>query len=229
MERLHSNRVSDILLETFFPDGKPTTVEPGEIVYDSDTSAPSLFVVDKGYFKTYTISNDGDLHIQNFYGPGAIFPLAPVLRRALNWTSFRTKQTVYFETLTEASVYRCKAETFPIAELPPEVYQELIYRLLFNYEVFLNCAQVQKFRYARHRIIYQLLLLADMFGTQTEDGIRINPPLTHFDIGSTIGMARETVTREMEKLRSGGCLISSQQHLVLTDTTGLQEEIEDAH
>jgi CRP-like cAMP-binding protein len=88
---------------------------------------------------------------------------------------------------------------------------------------------VQKFRYARHRIIYQLLLLADMFGTQTGDGIRINPPLTHFDIGSSIGMARETVTREMEKLRSGSCLISSQQHIVLTDTTGLQAEIEDAH
>ncbi len=216
-------------LHEFFYNGERVTGDYGEVIYDSDARHACIFYIETGYMKSYTINASGELNVLNFYGPGSIFPLAPVLRRALNWISFRVRETVYFEAMTDVVVYRRSADDFVLDDQPPSVYKELMYRVMRNYEVYLNCAQTQQFRYARDRIIYQLLLLADIYGSSTNEGTTIDVPLTHRDLGSTIGMARETVSREMEKLRTKQLISTTKNHhIILTDLARLQHEIDHA-
>ena len=52
-------------------------------------------------------------------------------------------------------------------------------------------------------------------------------PLTHQDIADSLGMARETVSREMERFKKEGLLEVKDQHIIITDAERLCAERDD--
>ncbi len=219
-------QLQDKSLTEFFYDGIKLTSVDDEIVYESDASREMIFFLEEGYLKSYTLTSEGDTNILNFYGPGSIFPLGPSLRKSVgNRKSYRVQTTVYFECITNVLIYkRTVSDFFVLIENKPEIYQELVYRLLQNYEMYLSSAEAMRFRNARKRLIHQLLVLTNRFGSSDEEGgTIIELPLTHQDFSDNIGMARETVTRELESLRQEGFIETKDRHIIIYNLENLYE------
>ena len=61
------------------------------------------------------------------------------------------------------------------------------------------------------------------FGKETKDGVMIDVPLRHQDIGSSINASRETTSRELVKLDRKGFIKQGNARIVLKDTQKLQD------
>lgn len=215
-------------LTRFFHQGSSIEKKAHEVVYDSGMKEQSIFCLESGYVKSYTISNDGRTNIRNLYAPDAIFPLVPVFRRSRGNQAYRSWGTVYFETITDCILYKHRmADFIEFIEKYPEVYRDLVYHLIRNLDMHIYGTEVVRLRSARRRVIHQLLVLAARFGAETKDGVVIEIPLTHRDLSDTMSMARETVTREMEILRREGYIAPKGQRITVSDIGALREELID--
>lgn len=215
------------LLTEFFKNGEKIVADDGEIVHDSDKEKPDIFYVEDGYIKSYTINTEGDYNILNFYGPDSIFALTPAIRRNIGVRSYRIRSTVYFECVTTATIYKRSVDAFlEFVNNNPGIYQELLYHMMHNYQTYLSSTETRQYRYARHRLIHQLVVLASRFGAEHEYGVTIGLPLTHQDLSDALGMARETITRELEKLRSEGYIVNEHSCITIADVGGLEQELE---
>ena len=73
----------------------------------------------------------------------------------------------------------------------------------------------------RERLVHLLLDLAEQFGWQADDGIRLRIRLSHQDLANLIGSTRETVTILLGKLKSEGCVAGGRRKIVLTNPAQL--------
>lgn len=211
------------LITSFFEDGELLNVDKNQVVYDSGAQSRSIFYVKTGFIKSYTITSDGEFNILSFYGPGSVFPLAPVLRKRTNIKPFDITGDVYFESMDEVSVRkRDSAEFHDLIKNNPVAYEELIYQLLRNYSIYSSRVGSQQFKHASNRVVYQLLMLATRFGEEIQEGVIISVPLTHQDISDSLAMARETVTREIEQLRKKGYIETKDRHLIIHDMEAMR-------
>lgn len=218
MDNKPKTQSSKKLLTSFFKDGELLDVSKTQVVYDSGASSKSIFYVKKGFVKSYTITSEGDFNILSFYGPNSIFPLAPALRKTTNTKPFDISGDVYFECMVDSSIYKRNTEDFlKFIEKKPLIYKELIYQLMRNYSMYSSRVGSQQFKLASERVVYQLLMLASRFGEEAQEGVIISMPLTHQDLSDSLAMARETVTREMEKLRQNGYIESKDKHIIIHD------------
>jgi CRP-like cAMP-binding protein len=71
---------------------------------------------------------------------------------------------------------------------------------------------------ARSRVLYELLIECQRFGAPNGQDIAIS--LTETDIGARAGLARETVSREMHKLKKSG-LIAIMKNKITVNNFGL--------
>jgi CRP/FNR family transcriptional regulator len=75
------------------------------------------------------------------------------------------------------------------------------------------------------RIISALLLLAKRFGEPLPDGaVLITINLTHQDIANIVGVARETVSLEMEDLAQKNLIVDKQRKITVRNVPLLEEE-----
>lgn len=216
-------------LLTFFSSGTGVSTEKGELISRSDASRASVFLIEAGYVKSYTIMGDGGYNILAIYGPGAIFPLGPALRGEAGRLSYHLRDTIYFEAMTRVAAFqRSKDELVTLAsELDglDSMYMQLANLVLDNYEIFLARIEGGQFKHAHQRIAYQLLVFASRFGAPIHQQTIIELPLTHQDIADSLGLARETVSREIEKLSRRGLVISKDRHIIIPDLDTLEAEL----
>lgn len=209
-------------LIAFFRNAPPVFYDKGYIVYRSDASDASVFYLHSGYIKSYTIKDSGDESTLAFYGPGSIFPLRPALRDKGFSTVFSGRSEVYFESMTDVELHRRRQCDFmEYIETEPILYREVVYILLDNLDIYISRAEGMEFRYAQQRIAYQLLTLGAKFGSNQGQKVEIMLPLTHQELASSLDMARETVSREIEKLKQIGYIEVKDQKLIINDAEGL--------
>lgn len=79
----------------------------------------------------------------------------------------------------------------------------------------------QLFRTVEGRLSEFLLHAADRFGVKTEQGTRIDAPLTHLEIARHIGSTRETVTLTLGSLRREGLLSTAGRRLIVVSSDAL--------
>lgn len=129
---------------------------------------------------------------------------------------------VQFQTATALTAVRLQTLTLPEVFESPERCRQLIEacieRLRFG-EAFLTVAN-------RHRVDERfralLLLLAEQFGRQTEEGIYLEIRLTHRQIASAINTTRVTVTRLIQHYRRQGLIADRQQQFLIPDLQQLR-------
>jgi CRP/FNR family transcriptional regulator len=73
------------------------------------------------------------------------------------------------------------------------------------------------------RLASQILRLVESEGVVTRDGIRIDTPYTHRQLGTMIGAKREAVTRAFGKLRSAGGVELRNRRIFVTDPEALEQ------
>ena len=201
--------------------GKQHQFPKGQVMHFADERM-LLSVLNTGYVKRYSITDDGSQSIQSIYGPGDIFPLTPVFKALFNKDIYLGQEGFYYEAMTPVIMHSVDRETLVaglVAE--PAIYKDLLYvsgvRLSSNIQRLENMS----LRVANRKVAHQLVHYANKFGKKNDKGITLQLPLTQQNLANILNLARETVTNCLIALQDKG-IIESDKHIVILDLDALK-------
>lgn len=167
-------------------------------------------IIVSGFFRKYLITNDGSIGVQIVYGPGDIFPITLLYRKLYNQPLYSGHETFFYEAMSAAEVYTVDASNLVRAvEADPRLYSDLLQETGRHLEFCINSLENVSLRNSEKRIAHMLSYFARKFGNETKQGIRIEMPLTHQNIGEILNITRETVSTNIKNLRDNGLISSS--------------------
>lgn len=166
-----------------------TLLHPGEI--------PSqAYVVISGSFRAYRIDNAGVEQIAGFKLTNDVFPEC--------WVFGKTSRTMYYyEALEDSEVVTVERDTLlEILNNKPELWRSLFDRMIENYTALMLQVTALEQTHAVDKILMILCYLLFRFGEERKLGeYTIKLRITHSLIAGMTGLSRETVSKELGRLR----------------------------
>ena len=186
------------------------------VIRPGETPSGVFFIVD-GLVKAYDISRYGEENLLLIRRPTEIFPLI--------WATGGDDRSIIYQALTDLTVLQVPRDKFisfiqdnsdalaPLLDITLEMYR-------IHSERILNL----EYRSVRERLVSFLLTMDQRFGQPQPDGSsRIEVPLRHQDIASSINATRETTSRELSALDRKGLLKNHQTYITLIDLPALRK------
>ncbi len=206
-----------IKLEKFFQNFEDKAYKKGEIIIHAHDPASYIYFVKSGYVRQYFISSEGDdISLQTFR-PGSFFPIALVLSGKQN--------KYFFEASNDVRVKKAPAErVIKFIKTNPDILFDLTKRLSAGLMGYLEKTENIILLGAYNKLISLLLYLVKHFGKEDDEKTVIDLPLTHKEIATWIGTSRETVSREMQKLKNKNIIGVKEKLLIIRDIDQLEKE-----
>ena len=209
---------SDIYVRHFFQAGKPQTHVRNAVILHAMSSDFGIHFIDTGFVKVYSLSDQGEEYVHIILGPGDIYPLV--------WAYLDIQPDIFYEALTDCLIWRLPKERFTQsvktdARLGNAMAEHLA-RQLFIYSDRIENLEYKK---PSERLAYRLLFLANRFGVKRGRYVMIDANLTHEVIANSINLARETVSREFERLAGEGLVDRVDHKIIIKDMTGLNRKL----
>lgn len=200
----------------FFTQYKDQQYKKGELLIRADDAPAGIFYLTEGRVKKYAISQKGEEVILNIFKPIAFFPM--------NWAVNGSGNQYYFEALTDVVVWRAPAaEVVAFVKREPDVLYDLlqrVYRGTDGMEIRMAYLMAGS---AYTRLVTELIISAKRFGRK--DGKRLTLEITEPDLAAQTGMTRETISREIKKLKEKGAVEVLKNKLVITDLPALEADV----
>lgn len=214
---MSQNHQSDIIRQ-LFNKGLPIAAAKGETILgdDGDGVEPNgVYFISSGYVKVYTIGNDGSERVRYIHGAGEVFPIT--------WAYLDSKPDgCYFSALSDCVVWRLARDWFThFVRNRADIGYAMSLQLARQYNTASERIDNLEYKRAGERVVYRLVALAQRFGIKTDEGIAIEPVLTHEVFAGTVNLARESVSREIEKLVRLDIVRYIDHHLVITNVQRL--------
>lgn len=183
-------------------------------------------IIKSGFFRKYLITNDGSVGVQIIYGPQDIFPITILYKKLFNQPLYGGMETFFYEAMSPSEVYTVDVDQLVDAiKEDPHLYSDLLQETGRHLEFCINSLENLSLRNAEKRIAHMLCYFCRKFGVESKEGIRIDLPLTHQNIGEILNITRETVSTNIKGLRDRGLLIAqSNSSIVVPDLSKLEEE-----
>lgn len=195
-------------LDRFFQKYPLLTLKRKDVLFHSHDKPSGVYYVKSGFVRNYAISLSGDEFTQIIFKERDFFPMS--------WAINNTKNVHTYEALTDIEVWKApRAEFQEYIRSNPHILFELVKRIIVRLKGIQQRIEELAFGNANHKVASILLICADRFGIKTTEGVKILVPLTHKDIAALVGLTRETVSIEMNKLKKKGVFISKNGHIVI--------------
>lgn len=211
MDKHIEQKISD-----FFKQYTQVTFQPSEIIIRAEENPSEIVLLQEGVVRQYSISPDGEELTVNLYKPVSFFPLMYIVNDMHN--------RYYFEALSEVKGWKApKAKVIEFLKQHNDVMYELIQRLYKGMDALLLRMEHILIGNAQTKVIFTLLNAAYRFGKSDEVGVHLSLKMTHKDLSTMSGMARETFSREIKKLERKGLVKVDGHMITLTNIEALQE------
>jgi CRP-like cAMP-binding protein len=179
-----------------------------EIILHGEDVPSGVYFIETGYVKSVSVSRLGEEKIHTIFKSGEVFPLA--------WILAGVHEHVHYQALGKVRVRRVSRESL-LEHLRTDAsllfeYTERVVNLL---SVYSNRIYTLEFSSAKERVASRLLFLAERFGVPQGSSIVLSLPITHKDIGSTVGLSRETVTRVLREFEDSEIISTEHRHIVI--------------
>jgi CRP-like cAMP-binding protein len=196
---------------------KVVRYKKGEVIVRPDDDTGHLHIVINGMVKAYRINNRGEETISVMYGPDNIFPLA--------WIITQEQLPNFFGAITDCEVALLPREVFvKYMKSSIDVSNAILEKILEQFILFGSRITNLEFKFARERLAFQLLMLAGKFGERKGDTL-VMPHISQQDLGATINVSREGVSREIARLERLGVITSTTSSIIIKDPSRLQKEV----
>lgn len=161
---------------------------------------------------------DKELLTLNIYKPYSLFPMSPLLNN---------KQDKYaYTTLTEVQGYFAPKKALrEFIKKNPDVLFDLLKRIYRGLDGFFARLESLLLGDAYLRLLTHLVIYSKRFGENHEKKPAFNWHITHHQLASQTGLARETVTREIKKLQDKGLIGYKGKKLVIHNPADLEKEL----
>jgi CRP/FNR family cyclic AMP-dependent transcriptional regulator len=202
-------------LVRLFEGGTKLNYRKGEFIIRPGEAPSAVFYIEEGLVKAFNISKYGEENLLIIRKKQEIFPLI--------WALTGQEREIIYQAMVPSTLWRISQENYlsflhthpsalpPILDMVTEMYRIHSERLL-NLE----------YRSVRERLVSFLLTMSARFGEETPDGIRLEVPLRHQDIASSINASRETASREIAVLERKNLITNKNFFITLNDIPALQ-------
>lgn len=208
-------------VDSFFSQFPLISLRKGEIVLRPDQHIQDIYLLKSGKVRMYAISSDGEEVTLHMFRPFAYFPLMLVLSNVTN--------NYYLEAMEPSVAVKAPtAQVIDFIKTNPDVLFDLTTRFADAIGGLLVRIQTVTGEYAYTKVIHLLLYLANRFGHRHGNQIAISIEMSHEDIANWIGLRRETVSRQIEKMQQKQLIHSSNKEVIIHNIDALKQEIEHA-
>lgn len=216
--------ITGTALYKMLKEGRPLHVAKGQVFQTTD-HREALTLVDRGYVKRYSITNEGNQSIQIIHGPGGLLSLTLAFRVLFDQSIYDGPEVFYYETITDAKLYTVEKEIL-VARFQenPGMYADLLQVCGTRLYYLVHSMENMSTHQAYNRIAHQLVFYCRKFGTKVPAGTKIMVPLTQQTIASNLNITRETVALNIKTLRDKKLIKVDRQLIVVPDVERLEEE-----
>lgn len=205
------------LLQLFFNKFELQSFAKGDKIIEPDQDQRIFFLI-LGTVKMFSLSKEKAELTLNIYKPYALFPLSLILNKK------RNKYT--FSALTKVQGYFAPKKDFEFfVRNNPDVLFDLLKRIYLGLDGFFMRLEALLSGDAKLRVLTQLIIYARRFGTNSQNVITFDWHMTHQELASQTGLARESVSRQMKKLQDKGLIGYLGKKLFIYDFLKLEKEL----
>lgn len=204
----------------FFSAFPQRTYKKGEILIRADDDPSGIFYMIEGIVKEYAISQKGDEIVVNLFKKESFFPMS--------WAMNKTPNKYFFEAMTVVHAQKAPEEkVLDFVKKNPAVLYDLLCRVYRGTDGILTRMLYLMSGDAYKRIIIELLIHEKRFGVHQHDTKNTSMlRMSEKDLATQSGMSRETVSREIKKLKEKGLVTYEKKILLIPDVRKLKEEFE---
>jgi CRP/FNR family transcriptional regulator, cyclic AMP receptor protein len=185
------------------------------VLFRKGDPGTNMMVVQRGRVKVCTHSEDGRELVLNLFSPGEVFGEIALLDG-----SERTADAV---TLDDCELLVLERRDFmPFLQRHPDACMRLIGVLCQKLRQTSEFLEEALFLEGPSRLAKRLVHLAEAFGTPVAGGIRIDLQLSQQQLGSMVGMSRESMNKHLRQWRDEDLVRIEDGHYVITDLKALQ-------
>lgn len=204
-------------IEEFFAEFRPRQYAKGQVLILSGDDTDYVYYLIKGTVKEYDVTYRGEEIILNLFKPPAFFPMSLAINKVPN--------PYIYEAETDIEIRQAPADqVVTFIKNNPDVMYDLLSRVYRGVDGIIGRIVHLMAGTAKSRLIYELLLEARRFGTiESGQGYLLN--INEKDLGARAGLSRETVSREMHKLKMENLVTVHGKGLLINDLPGLEKKL----
>jgi CRP-like cAMP-binding protein len=188
----------------------------GAVIYREAERSEWVVVLRSGRVKVSSDTASGTEVVLAVRGPGALVgELSAIDREPLSAT------VTALEPVTALVVPHAEFERFL------QGHGRVAYLLMRQLSLRLRDADRKRIEFGAYdttgRVAARLVELAERFGAETPDGLRIGLPLSQDELAGWTGASREAVTKALRTLRGEGWIQTGRLYVVVRDLEALRE------
>lgn len=205
-------------IETFFSQFPGSSYKKGATILSPDETISSVYYLQEGSVKMYSISEDGEEITLHVFQSGSFFPIMLTINNVTNH--------YYFEADEDSKVYQAPSEkVITFLQSEPEVLFDLASRFAAGINGLLKRIEKYSNTDSGTKMVQLLLYLSKKFGKRNENGVDIELDVRHEDIAHWIGTSRETVSRNLEKMQKQGVIQLHKNRITISNKSILQNSL----
>lgn len=206
-------------VDKFFANYRPREYAKGEIIIFPGDPVNGLYYLSRGSVRQYDISKRGVDLVVLIYVPPAFFPMSSAL--------YSYSNEYFFNAATPVVVRRAPFDDVrEFIRQDNDIAIELLARAHRRLDVLTRRQTLMMASNASSRLAYELILSCHSFGERHGDGV-YTIRLSETELAARVGLARETVSRQIHELKSRGILRLTNEHIDVIDLKQLEDGLAD--
>lgn len=204
-------------VDRFFSGYRELRYSKGEIIVFAGENNNNVYYLIEGKIRKYSVNYKGDEIILTMFRPPSFLPIAQAINQ-------KTINRFYYAAETDVVVRR--APTQNVVEMlnkNPDVMMQLLLRVNRALDEFLGRAVSLMASNALSRVAYEIYIETTRFGTKEDEHYLIG--LTERNIAARTGLTRETVNREIRKLKDMNAVAVERRGIIVKDLGYLEKKL----
>ena len=204
-------------IQTFFEAHPKRNYVKGQVLIQPERSLQHVLYLVAGIVRQYDITPSGNQVVVNIFKPGAFFPMSLAINGGVN--------PYVFEAHTDVTVHvAAPNDAVRFLQENPDVTFNLLSRVYKGTDGVLRRMAHLMGGNTRNRLVFELLNAAYRFNN-TDDNKHILIPFNEGDLAKHSGLARETVSRHIQQLKTDGLITVDNSGIIITDTKALEDTL----
>ena len=205
-------------IHQFFSRFPMEAYKTGTILVEAGQQPRGIFFIESGIIKMYSISSNGEEIVLNMFKAGAFLPMS--------WAINQTENPYYYEAVNDPTI-RCapRRDAVQFIKDNPDVAYDLLSRVYRGSDGLLQRMNYLLIGNKYANVITELLITAKRFGKPGPSLGSMVVTINQQQIASQSGMARETVSREMSKLKQLGLIEFNRNELTILNVNELEQAL----
>ncbi|MEK2689787.1 Crp/Fnr family transcriptional regulator [Bdellovibrio sp. GT3] len=168
-------------------------------------------VVNRSHARGRTTTNE---YVTKLVSPGEYFGYKALVKGGVATCHAKAVKSTVLWLYPRELIQVAMAQASPMVKL-------LLNQSVNDLESFENTSQLHYLASVQERIAYQLVILADRFGTQTPNGISLNLKLTRNEFAQLASTINESLSRHLTEFKNEGLIDLNGKEIIIKNRDGL--------